>query len=568
MNYQHATKPEINAYDEVGESLSAATEVPRVFEHEREFEHLKGLYAALSELNRTIARVQSREELFHEACKICAEKAGFQFAWIGQPDADTHRVLPIARGGNRRDYLDEITVYADDRPEGWGPVGRCMREGKVQVFNDFAHDPSTAPWHEAAAVRGFCSAASIPICFQGEVWGALTIYDSEANVFQAKEIALLEEVAAALSFAMDRLDYESRRRRADESLRLSEERYDLVVRGAGVGIFDQDLRSDKLYLSPRWKELFGYGQDELDDNFQQWRDLIHPDDRARILKLRADLLASKGTTLASEYRVRCKDGSYRWIASHSIVVRDNQGKAIRIVGSHADITDRRLAEDALVREHRTTKHLLESSDHERQVIAYEIHDGLAQFLTGAVMHFQAYENAKDARPDAAAKAFAAGMAMLRQSHAEARRLISGVRPPILDEEGIVAAIYHLIHEQHRPPGSEIEFRSKVEFGRLSPIVESAVYRIVQEGLTNACRHSQGTNVWLELLQQGERLRIEIRDRGVGFNLKDLGKGRFGLRGMRERARLLGGLATIDSEPGKGTRIVVELPVVERSPEEE
>jgi PAS domain S-box-containing protein len=400
------------------------------------------------------------------------------------------------------------------------------------------------------------------------VWGALTIYHSEADVFQANEIALLEEVAAALSFAMDRLDYECRRHRAEESLQLSEERYDLAVRGAGVGIFDHDLRNDKIYFSPRWRELFGYGKDDLDDNFEQWRSLIHPDDRARIIKLRTDFLASKETRLASEYRISCKDGSYRWIASHSLVVRDVQGKAIRIVGSHVDITDRKLAEEALAREHRTTKHLLESSDHERQVIAYEIHDGLAQLLTGAVMHFHAYENAKDTRPDAAARAFAAGMAMLGQSHAEARRLISGVRPPILDEQGIVAAINHLVHEQQRPRGSKIEFRSRVEFGRLSPIVESAVYRIVQEGLTNACRHSQGTKVWLELLQQGERLRIEIRDRGVGFNLNDLGKGRFGLRGMRERARLLGGSATIDSEPGKGTRIVVELPVVERSPDEE
>jgi PAS domain S-box-containing protein len=567
MNDHYATQPKTNANAEVSVSPGAATEVSRVLEHERELEHLNRLYAALSELNRTIARVSSREELFHEACKICAEKAGFQLAWIGQAEGDTHRVFPIARGGNRRDYLDEIKVYADDRPEGWGPVGRCLREGKVQVFNDFAHDPSTAPWHAPAAVRGFRSAAAIPICFQGEVWGALTIYDSEANVFQVKEIALLEEVAAALSFAMERLDEEQRRRRAELSLRLSEERYELAVRGAGVGIFDHDLRSDKIYFSPRWRQLFGYGEDELDGNFEQWRGLIHPDDRARLLKLRADFLASDAATLASEYRVRCKDGSYRWIASHSLVVRDEQGKAIRIVGSHADITDRKLAEEALEREHHTIKHLLQWSDHERQVIAYEIHDGLAQYLTGALMQFQAYEHFKETKPKSAAKAFAAGLTMLRQSHFEARRLISGVRPPILDEEGIVAAVNHLVHEQRKPGGPTIEYLSRVEFSRLSPIMENAVYRIVQEGLTNACRHSKSKKVWVELVQDGERLRVEIRDCGVGFSLKEVDQGRFGLHGMRERARLLGGTASIESEPGKGTRVVVELPVVVRSGEE-
>ncbi len=173
MSYPDATKQRINVpagMAQAGEPTDAAAEVSRHLEHERELEHLNRLYAALSELNRTIARVESREELFQEACKIATEKAGFQLAWIGRPDARTHLVTPVARGGNKQDYLDEIRVYFDERPEGWGPTGRCVREGKVQVFNDFANDPSTAPWHAAATVRGFRSVASIPIRFQGAVW--------------------------------------------------------------------------------------------------------------------------------------------------------------------------------------------------------------------------------------------------------------------------------------------------------------------------------------------------------------------------------------------------------------
>ncbi len=184
------------------------------------------------------------------------------------------------------------------------------------------------------------------------------------------------------------------------------------------------------------------------------------------------------------------------------------------------------------------------------------------------MQFQVYEHAKQTRPEEAAKAFAAGMSILQLSHSEARRLISGVRPPILDDEGIVAAVNHLVHEQQEPGGPAIECRCHVEFKRLAPIMENAVYRIVQEGLTNACRHSKSEKVWVELVQQGEQLHIEIRDRGVGFRLKDVGESRFGLHGMRERARLLGGTASFDSEPGKGTRVVVDLPVVPWSAEEE
>ena len=87
------------------------------------------------------------------------------------------------------------------------------------------------------------------------------------------------------------------------------------------------------------------------------------------------------------------------------------------------------------KEHRTLRHLLQSSDHERQLIAYEIHDGLAQQLAGAIMQFQTFNHLKDKKPKMAAKAYEAGMTMLRQGHVEARRLIAGVRPPILDEAG-------------------------------------------------------------------------------------------------------------------------------------
>ena len=205
--------------------------------------------------------------------------------------------------------------------------------------------------------------------------------------------------------------------------------------------------------------------------------------------------------------------------------------------------------------------MLQASDHERQVIAYEIHDGLAQYLAGAIMQFNVHRHLEETKPADAAKAYEAGMMMLRQGHTEARRLIAGVRPPILDEEGIVAAIAHLANEHRRKKGPVIEYCSTVEFERLPPILENAVYRIAQEALVNACAHSRSKKVRVELAQIGQRLRIAVEDWGVGFQPDDIGESRFGLAGIRQRARLLGGEATIDSEVGQGTRIVVELPVV-------
>jgi PAS domain S-box-containing protein len=353
------------------------------------------------------------------------------------------------------------------------------------------------------------------------------------------------------------------RKLAEEALRASEERYDLVVRGAGTGIWDWDIRTGKLYFSPRWKAIFGYSEKDIGDNLEDWARLLHPDEKDWMLKFLEDFLVGTSPTVTVEYRLRHKDGSYRWIVAHGLVLRDEQGKAYRFVGSHGDITDRKHAEEMLRREHRTLKHLLQASDHERQIIAYEIHDGLAQQLAGAIMQFQVYDHLRKSQPDDALKAYDGGLTLLRQGHFESRRLISGVRPPILDEEGVVAAVAHLVNEKNRLKGPNIEYHSRVNFDRLAPILENAIYRIAQEGLTNACRHSKSERVRVSLVQRENRVQIEVRDWGTGFDPKDINEGCYGVAGIRQRVRLLGGKCRIRSKADEGTRIMVELPVVER-----
>jgi two-component system sensor histidine kinase DegS len=213
--------------------------------------------------------------------------------------------------------------------------------------------------------------------------------------------------------------------------------------------------------------------------------------------------------------------------------------------------------------------MLQSSDQERQLIAYEIHDGLAQYLMGAIMHLQMSKHLRSKCPHEATRAFDAGLEMVHKSLAEARRLIGarslsgGVRQPLLDEAGVVEAVAHLVSDFNAGKDPKVEFHSTLESGRLAPILENAVYRIVQEGLTNAWRHSRSKKVSVSVLQHGADLRMEIQDWGVGFDPQSVADGHFGLEGIQERVRLLGGRSAIESIPGKGTRIIVELPLVLR-----
>ena len=134
-------------------------------------------------------------------------------------------------------------------------------------------------------------------------------------------------------------------------------------------------------------------------------------------------------------------------------------------------------------------------------------------------------------------------------------------PPILDELGVVAAIENLISENSNKEKPEIGFVHHLDRERLAPSLENVIFRIVQESLTNARRYSQSERVLVRLTQREDYIRIQVQDWGIGFNPREVGDGHFGLEGIQERARLFGGSATIKSALGKGTRIVVELPLM-------
>lgn len=210
------------------------------------------------------------------------------------------------------------------------------------------------------------------------------------------------------------------------------------------------------------------------------------------------------------------------------------------------------------------RHILDVYDRDRQLLAYEIHDGFAQLLTAATCNFQTFSQLRDSNPAEAQKAFDSGLQLLGEGMAEVRRLIGGLRPPILDETGLVKALDHLVGESKQQNEPEIVYVHDVQFERLAAPLENAVYRIVQESLTNARRHSKSPRILIRLTQHNRNLRVEVQDWGVGFDPRAVPRNRFGLEGIRERARLFGGQATIESAVGQGTRIVVELPMMDRT----
>jgi PAS domain S-box-containing protein len=230
---------------------------------EQEIELLNRLYATLSKLNQSIVSVMTREELFQEVCRIAVAHAGFKLVWVGWRDPETHAVIPVARAGDCEGYLDGIKVYADDRPEGRGPVGVCMREGKPCIFQDFVNDPRAVLWREAAMIHGLRSVAALPIRFSGEVGGVFTVYAGELGVFQDKEISLLQEAAASISFALDHLEQEEKRRQAENSLRDREAQYRALIETTADGFWMSDAEGRLLEVNDAYVHPSGYSRTEL-----------------------------------------------------------------------------------------------------------------------------------------------------------------------------------------------------------------------------------------------------------------------------------------------------------------
>jgi PAS domain S-box-containing protein len=242
---------------------------------------------------------------------------------------------------------------------------RIMASGKTEEIEESYYTPTG----EERIIRTV--KAALRDEHDGHVTGVLGIF-SDITERKRAEIKLqrahdelerrVNERTAELTEVNRQLRLEvEERKRIESALRQSEERYKLATWGSGVGIWDWDICTGKVYYSPRWKRLFGYAEDDIGESVEDWARLLHPDERDGILKCQEDFLAGQSPSVSVEYRLRHKDGSYRWIVAHAVVVRDEQGKACRFVGSHGDVTDRKRAEEALRHSEAKYRALVESS---------------------------------------------------------------------------------------------------------------------------------------------------------------------------------------------------------------
>jgi PAS domain S-box-containing protein len=561
--------------------------------HEREIARLTRLYASLGQINEAIACTTTRNELFDTVCQVLVERGEFCMAWIGWHDRETHRLEPVASFGDQLGYLEKIDLYADERPEGQGPAGSAFRSGKPHINNDMFDNKTPLLWRADVERSGFQSSAAFPIRSNNSVCAVLSVYADQRQFFHDKEIALLEEVANDLTFALDNFRRDEARKQAEQVLR-SEMLFSDAMIESMPGVF-YFYTSEGRFL--RWNRNFetvsGYSGEEI--SRMHPLQFIADDDRPIVKQRMAEVFDKGESSVEASFMDRDGQATPYFFTGKRI----SYGGETCLVGVGIDISER-----VRMEAERAKRFQAEAADRIKSAflatMSHELRTPLNSIIgfTGIVLQGLAGPlNTEQNKQLEMVRTSARHLLelvndVLDISKIEAGQFEIASEPFSLDQS--LARVLALVAPQAE--ARQLALTAEIS-GELGETIgdERRFEQILLNLLSNAIKFTEQGTVTLGAKLLSDRIlpdettgqaavRVWVSDTGIGikpdelqslfqpFQQIDSGLSRkhegtgLGLVICRRLARLMGGEISVESEWEKGSTFSITLPLQRREPE--
>jgi diguanylate cyclase (GGDEF)-like protein/PAS domain S-box-containing protein len=309
---------------------------------ERRIASLTRLYAVLSHTNAAIIRARDQHTLFNAVCRVAVEHGGFVFAWVGMIDAASGRLARAAHAGDGATEIPGIVDSIGNVFEGDGPTATAVRERRVAYVSDFEARPRITPWHEVRAGRGYRGSATLPLHREGRVVAVLKLYVAEPEFFVPEQIRLLEEMAADISFCLDAIGHEEKRRVSEQELR----KLSSAVEQSANMVFISDTRGVIEYVNPRFTAVTGFTPEEAIGRSARmlWSEEMP---KAAYEEIMSTVRA--GDEWHGEVRNRRKDGVLHWCLLSVAPVRSENRGITHCVAVAEDVSERKSAQSLIER---------------------------------------------------------------------------------------------------------------------------------------------------------------------------------------------------------------------------